>query len=275
MSDRRMTAANGRVALATLRGVVTAESYVAGTAATVIVPLADILASPNGSRDRQLVMGDSALVLETRDGWSFLQSGKDGYCGYVAASALGPAQQPTHWVAAPATHLYGGPSIKHPQATPLTLGARLQITDQTGSLSQTVDGSFIPTVHLRAMGDWASDPVAVAESLIGTPYLWGGNSRSGIDCSGLVQASLLACNISCPGDSDLQEQVLGHPIASDGPFQRGDLFFWRGHVAMATSPAQLIHANGFRMAVTYEGITDCIARIAAQEGTALRYVRRL
>ena len=124
-----------------------------------------------------------------------------------------------------------------------------------------VAGGFVPWPHLRAVGDWLDDPVAVAEGLLGTPYLWGGNSRAGIDCSGLMQVAFAACGVTLPGDSDLQEAV-GAEV--QGALRRGDLVFWKGHVALVVDEARLIHANGFTMSVAYEDTAACIARIAVE-----------
>lgn len=264
MNDRRLTPANGRVAHVSLEGRVAAERYVAGEPARIAVALADLLARPNGPRDRQVLMGERVTVLDRDAGFAFVQAEKDGYCGYLPEEALDGDRAATHWVAAPATHLYRKPSLKTPEAAYLTMGARLTIVAGHPRFLETADGFFVPRPHLRALGDWASDPVAVAEGFLGTPYLWGGNSRSGIDCSGLVQAALLACGIPCPGDSDLQEASVGSALPAGAPLRRGDLLFWRGHVAMAVSPERIIHANGFHMAVGYEGVAEAIARIERQ-----------
>lgn len=263
ISDRRLLPFNGRVAHVSLRGKVTAESYVEGSPARVVQPVADLLAAPGGARDRQLLWGEGVIVLDRADGHAFVRSDRDGYCGHVAESALGPAWRPTHWVSAPATHLYPAPDMKQREVACISLGARLQITGREGGFARCSDGLFVPAQHLREIGDWAEDPVRVAEALVGTPYLWGGNSRQGIDCSGLVQAALTACGIACPGDSD-QQQALGEALPDDAPLARGDLIFWKGHVAMAVSGTVLIHANAHRMAVTHEGIDEAIARIEAQ-----------
>ena len=264
MSDRRLTPANGRVAHVSLKGVVAAERYVAGEPARIAVALADLLARPGGPRDRQVLMGERVTVLDRGEGFAFVQAAKDGYCGWLAETALGTDRDATHWVAAPATHLYGEPSLKTPEVALLTMGARLTVIAEHPRFMETADGLFVPRPHLRALGDWATDPAAVAENFLGTPYLWGGNSRSGIDCSGLVQAALLACAIPCPGDSDMQEREAGSALPAGTPARRGDLFFWKGHVAMAVSADRLIHANGFHMAVGHEGIAEAIARIDAQ-----------
>ncbi len=274
MTDKRLLAANARVAHTSLRGGVEAERFVDGEAARVVAPLADLLAAPDGGRERQLLHGEAVLVLERRAGFAFLRAEKDGYCGYLAEAALGPPCDPTHWVAAPATHLYPEPRLKSCEVMSLSLGARLAIRSPGPKFSETEGGRFVPTVHLRRLGDWATDPVQVAESLLGTPYLWGGNSRQGLDCSGLVQAAWGACGWPCPADSDQQREGLGRALAQGAAYQRGDLFFWPGHVAIAVSADRLIHANGFQAAVGHEGIAACIARIDAQGEGPLLVVKR-
>ncbi|MGB3316722.1 MAG: NlpC/P60 family protein [Albidovulum sp.] len=275
MNDRRLTPANGRVAHASLKGQITADRYVSGDPARIVVPLADLLAKPGGARDRQVLMGEEVLVLDRHEGFAFVKAEKDGYCGYLAETALGAPRQATHWVSATATHLYPAPDFKMHEVAALSLGARLTVVAEHARFYETEAGQFVPRPHLRALGDWAGDPVSVAESLIGTPYLWGGNSRAGIDCSGLVQAGLHAAGIACPGDSDMQEAELGTPLTQGAAWQRGDLFFWKGHVAVAVSASRLIHANAFQMAVGYEEIDAAIARIDAQGDGPVTSVRRL
>lgn len=275
MTDRRTTPANGRVAHVSLKGKVAAERFTSGDPARVAVPLADLLAGPDGPRDRQVLMGETVLVLERHQGLAFVRADKDGYCGYLPEAVLGAARAATHRVSAPATHLYPAADMKVREVAALSLGARLTVVAEHPKFLETAEGLFVPRPHLCPLGQWADDPAGVAESLIGTPYLWGGNSRAGIDCSGLVQAALTACGMTCPGDSDLQEPVLGTPLAADAPRRRGDLLFWKGHVAMAVSATRLIHANAHRMAVSYEETDAALARIAAQGEGPVTSVRRL
>lgn len=270
--DRRLTPFSGRVALESLRGTLDAPAYVAGEAAQVALPLADLLAAPHGARDRQVLMGDAVTVIERRDGWAFVQAEKDGYCGWLAEAALAPPVAPTHWVAAPATHVYSAPKVQAAEIATLSITARVTVTGESGAFAETPQG-FVPRTHLRALGDWAADPATVAESLLGTPYLWGGNSRAGMDCSGLVQLSFHACGMDCPADSDLQ-QAVGVPLPDHAPLRRNDLIFWKGHVALALDHARLIHANGHSMSVAIEGTEACIARIAAQGGGPVTARRR-
>ena len=270
--DRRLTPFSGRVAHASLEGQVSAP-LTEGEAARVVVPIADLRAAPGGARDRQLLLGDGVTVIDRDRGHAFVRADKDGYCGWVAEDALGHGPEPTHWVVAPATHLYEEPLVQARETTSVSLGSRVAVTGSWGAWASTPQG-YVPVVHLRPLGQWAPDPVQVAESLLGTPYLWGGNSRFGIDCSGLVQVALHAAGKPCPGDSDMQ-MALGRALGPDERLQRGDLVFWKGHVAMVVNADVLIHANGHTMSVSYEGIRDAVARISAGGGGLVQARQRV
>lgn len=262
MSDRRTTPANARVAAPHLRDLPAGVQRVTPLARQVRQPVVDLRRAPGGARDRQLLWGDVVEEYETHDGQSFVQSRKDGYVGYVPTTALGPVQPATHWVSTLATHLYAEPDFKSPERHCLGFGSHLAVVSDAGSYLETRDG-FVPRAHLTPVGTHLPDPVAVAECYIGTPYLWGGNSRDGIDCSGLVQAALVACGYPCPGDSDQQEAALG-TLVNDDTMRRGDLLFWKGHVALVVAKDLLIHANVHHMAVRHEPLRAAITRIETQ-----------
>lgn len=272
MSDRRFHRVAEGVAHVSLRGQIDAVTFAEGTWRQVAAPLADLWEAPGGgARDRQLVAGTRFCVLVARDGWGFGFDADDGYCGWVREAALTDSGPVTHWVASPGTHLYPAPDIKQPARAELPLNARLQVTAIEGAFSVTPHG-FVPTSHLLAIGDWLPEPVAVARGLMGTPYLWGGNSRAGIDCSGLVQAARRACGLTCPPDGDQQCAMAGADI-TPGAEQAGDLIFWAGHVAMVAAPGRLIHANAHHMAVAEEDLEGAIARIAAKGESVIRRLR--
>lgn len=266
MADRRRTPVNERVAAAHLHDVPDGPERAEGTSARIGIPVADLLRAPDGARDRQLVYGEPVTVYEDREGWSFLQAAKDSYVGYVPSNALSSPFEATHWVSAPATHAYSADDFKSPETHALSHGSRVQVLGSDGQLPGRfleTNFGFIPARHLSPLGAHTDDPVAVAELFLGTPYLWGGNSFFGIDCSGLVQAALLACGTACPGDSDMQEAELGEPAATTD-YQRGDLLFWKGHVALVQDAKTLIHANAHDMAVAIESIEGAIERIQTQ-----------
>lgn len=255
--DRRQTPATDRIAHVALRGLIEAPAWTEGEPAEVAVPLADLRAAPGGARDRQLILGDAFLVIDREDGHAFGMALKDGYCGWLAEGALGRPSGVGHWVSALGSHLYPEPRVQAEAAASLTLGTRLRVMGQQGTFARTPQG-WVPAAHLRPLGAWHDDPVEVAALYLGVPYLWGGNSRDGLDCSGLVQAAMLACGRGCPGDSDLQRAAFP---AATGPMRRGDLLFWAGHVAMALDEGGIIHANGHHMAVVAEPLAEAVGRI--------------
>lgn len=262
--DRRLTPANGRVAAAHLKGQIDAEAFVDPEPRQVTVPVTEILATPTGPRDRQLVRGETVAAYEDRDGRTFVQADRDGYCGYVLTAHLGPLAEATHFVAVRATHIYPAPDMKTHELRTLSFGSRLAVTDEEKSFFALTDGTFVPKPHLRPVDQPFGDPVALAELQLGTPYLWGGNSSFGLDCSGLIQMACLACGMDCPGDSDQQENAVGIHLPDGAKLQRGDLLFWDGHVGLMSDAETLLHANAHHMAVAYEPVEAAIARIKAQ-----------
>ena len=271
--DRRLTPANARAALKPLRGQVDAPRFVAGEPARVAVPVADLLKAPEGARDRQVIWGEALTVIDRHAGWAFVQAAKDGYCGYLREDQLAEAETATHWVSTPGTHLYDGPKVQHRDLAALSMGARLRVIGTQGAWAETPQG-FVPLAHLKPLGAHHDDPATVAQMFLHTPYLWGGNSRAGIDCSGLAQIAFLACGMALPGDSDLQA-VCGAAIPEGAAVQRNDLLFWKGHVAIALSDSRMIHATGAFMAVVEEEIPVAIARILAAGDGPVTAQRRI
>lgn len=229
-------------------------------AAQVMVPVADLCRRPDGPRDRQVLFGEAVTVLHEAAGWAYVQAEKDGYCGHLRQSALGLPRKSNHRVCAPATHVYARADLKSPDLMSLSFGSRVTVTDMTEDFAETPQG-HIPKGHLAPVEQLHNDQATVAALFLGTPYLWGGNSRWGIDCSGLVQAAFLACGLPCPGDSDQQEQSLGETVTGD--YLRNDVLFWKGHVALVVDGETMIHATANTMSVTYENIAEAIGRIEA------------
>ena len=243
-------------------------------AGRICAPIVDLLRSIEGPRDRQLLFGDEVNVLNRTDDHALVRAAKDGYCGWVACSTIAAPRPASHRVSALATHAYAGPDFKSTDQVLLSFGSKIKALSQAGRFIETEIG-FVPEQHLTPSDELATDPAEVAALFLGTPYLWGGNGCSGIDCSGLIQAACLACGLPCPGDSDLQERIVGTVLDEATPIRRNDLIFWKGHVALVTDATMLIHANANDMAVAYEPIEQAITRIIAQGDGAPTSRKRL
>jgi cell wall-associated NlpC family hydrolase len=243
----------------------------------VIEPHAPLLRapSPDAVLDTEALRGERVMVSEiTDEGWAHGRLESDGYAGFLPASALArPGPAPTHKVTTLRTLVFPGPSIKIPPLEALPLGARIAVARNEGPFAVTASGSYLPARHLAPINTYESDFVAVAERFLNAPYLWGGKTSLGLDCSGLVQVALAACGVACPRDAVMQEPAFARSASPSGNLQRGDLIFWKDHVAIVRDPAMLIHANAFHMSVAIEPIADAIERIHAT-GSDVTSVRR-
>jgi hypothetical protein len=277
--DPRITPARPDLAAKQLAGVVEAQRFVEGNAYEIGASQAPVCGAPSHEAAllTQALKGERITIYDVReDGWAWGQLSGDGYVGFVPASALcTPGPPPTHKVTAPRTLVFPSPSIKLPPIEALSFGCQLVIARIDEPFAITASGGHVPVVHLAPMETMETDFVTVAERFLGTPYLWGGKTSLGVDCSGLLQLALDACGVPCPRDSDMQEQALGGALAHAlAQLRRGDLLFWKGHVAIVRDEATLVHANAHHMAVAVEATAAAIARVRAADGEVTS-VRRL
>ena len=274
--DPRLNAYRPDLAAAELRGKVEAGQFVEPALHQVVHGQAPLRREPrhDAPLDTEALFGERVKVFEIDDeGWAWGQLLTDSYVGYLPAAALVKAgPEPTHKVAVLRTHAFPGPDIKLPPFVALPFGARVPVARQEGGFAVTAAGRYLPPSHLLPIDAKEPDFVAVAERFAGTPYLWGGKTSLGIDCSGLVQVSLQAAGIDCPRDTYMQEAHFKNDVALSD-LKRGDLIFWKGHVAIARDAQSIIHANAHHMMVAVEPAAGAIERIK-KAGSAVTSVKR-
>lgn len=284
--DPRVNAWSPQLADSRLRGEVEAARFADGALQRVAVPSAPLRMRPvqEAPFDSELFLGEAVRVFDdTEGGWSWVQNQTDRYVGFVRTDTLGPLlPAPTHRVTALRTFVYPGPDMKLPPVAALSLGSRIALGEAVETRGTTfhlvADGrSAIVARHVAAI-DAPPEPdfVAVAERFLATPYLWGGRTSIGLDCSALVQLSLMAAGIAAPRDTDMQRDQVGSPVDGGlaGDLRRGDLVFWPGHVAILTAPHSIVHASGHHMMVVEEPLAEALARIE-RSGARPLAVRRI
>jgi len=245
----------------------------------IAAEIADLRRGPAADQplDTQALHGETIVVFEEAGDWAWAQLDQDRYVGWIERSSLAdPGPDPTHRVRAPRTFLYEEPSIKAPRFTALPMGASLRALRTQGSFTEIEAGGFVFSAHLRDIHEHERDFVAVAERFLNAPYLWGGKSWLGVDCSGLVQIALRQANLEAPRDTDMMMAELGVPLPLDrADLRRGDLVFWRGHVAIMQNAETLLHANATHMQVASEPLRQAAARIAQAGSGEICAIRRL
>lgn len=279
--DRRRNAIRDTLADVALKGRVEAPAFAAGIPAQIARAAVPLRREPLATLpfETEALFGETVRVFDSADGWAWVQLDLDRYVGYVPANTLADQIVPaTHRVKATGTFAYAEPDIKSPPFQHLSLNARLAVSVTNERFLQLATGGFVIARHCCELTRYDRDFVEVAERLLGTPYLWGGRTRIGLDCSALVQVALLACGINAPRDTDMQRDELGSAVdvpADLEGLQRGDLVFWPGHVGIMSDGIMLLHANGHHMLVMTEPLPEAAARIKSQTGHDILTIRRL
>jgi cell wall-associated NlpC family hydrolase len=262
MADKRLTPARPDLAAAYLRGKVEAVRFVEGSQLSVAQGRVSLRSAPSddAAQDSELLHGENVTVYERKDDWAWVQANKDHYVGYVRADAIGDTMAATLRVSALMTPVFAAPILKSPLRDLLPLNAVVPVMARQDDYIAIAPGRFVHYRHLAPIDEFATDFVSVAERFLGVPYVWGGKTVAGLDCSGLIQTALQAAGIAAPRDTDMMEKALGVAVTR-AEIQRGDLVFWKGHMGVMLDASRLLHANAFHMEVFVEKLDQAAERI--------------
>lgn len=277
--DPRLHAYRDDLADAGLMGRVEARHWSQGRRAQVAGGIVGLHRRPDPAAplDSQLLSGETLRVFETRAGWSWVQNDADGYVGYCRSFALSSqVHEPSHRVTALSTPVFPEPSIKAPASERLSFWGTVSAVGERGRFVERAEGGWVFASHLAAL-DWTEpDWIATARRFLGLPYIWGGRSGLGVDCSGLVQLALAAAGRPVPRDSDQQaaSEALGRALPLDATPERGDLLFWKGHVAIALGDGAALNATAFPLMTVIEPLAGLHARACQDSPEGLIALRR-
>ena len=280
--DRRLNAFRPDLADIALRGEVQAERFVEARPAVIAVPVADLHAAPSRDAgiDTQFLLGETVRVFDVAKGWAWVQGERDSYVGYMPGSSLSFEldPRPTHRVTALRSYVFPEPELKKPPLASLSMGSLVTVAGEEMRRNTRYailpNGTAVPAVHVAPLAETDADFVAVAERFLHAPYLWGGTSGFGVDCSGLVQLAMSMAGQTVLRDTDMQERELGTRLAGIEGLQRGDLVFWKGHVGIMLDGQRLLHANAHHMMTAIEPLQAAVERLAAR-GAPVTSIRRL
>jgi len=278
--DHRLHAYRQDLADARLKADVEAARYVEGRPGQTAVGVAPLRRAPANDAPlmTEILFGEDVVVFENRDGWLWVQSELDGYVGYAPATSVRDQRfAPTHQVSALRSFLYPVPDMKAPPLDCLTQTTTVRVEEADEKFSRLAGGTWVYSKHLDPVGTVATDPLAEARRYMGVPYLWGGRSSLGLDCSALIQLVLASCGLAAPRDTDMQQRAIGEPVAFDGNasgLRTGDLVYWPDHVGIFQAPDRIVHANATDMQVSDWDLAELIAHVRRLDGNDVSAVRR-
>ena len=279
--DPRTTLARKDLADTALKARVRAERYAPIKSKVVSTGIVDVKKTPNNSAPllTQAFFGEEVSMLDEANGWAFCQLNSDGYVGFLKSEHLSThGLQPSHSVAVPLSHVYPKPDVRAPIGMAIPFGAQVTISEgvEEKRFSEVRGLGWIYKRHLKPLGSLNADYLQTAAMFLHAPYVWGGKTALGLDCSALVQLALNYAGKDCPRDTDQQLEMLGRSVGANiSACEKGDLVFFPGHVGFMLDKMRLLHANATYMRVTLDKLESVVSRLSMVHDNPVVDIRRL
>ena len=220
----------------------------------------------------QIVLGQSFVVLKKTKKWLKIKIKEDGYKGYIKNKEFLSFLKSTHKIHTLKAKIYKFPNTQK-KICELPFGSKIKVTDRKLNFLRFSKG-WINKKDVKPISYKEKDPFKKINLFRNIKYKWGGKSFKGIDCSGLVQICLNFNNIFCPRDAKDQVNYFKKNINLKR-IKKNDILYWKGHVAVALSKKQLIHAYGPLKKTVIMDIDKTLKRIKQTADLNLNKIKRI
>ena len=234
-------------------------------------PLSNIYKKPNAFSEvtSQILYGEKFKIISKNKNWIKIKVSFDNYTGYIKNKYYTKDHQPTHKIFTLKANIYNKQKNKTKNFLPFA--SRISMINENKKFVEFEKDKWINKKDIKKINHIEKDYLKVLKMFLKIKYLWGGKTYRGIDCSAILQLFFYYNNKFYPRDTKDQIKYSAKKNRSK-VFKKGDIIFWKGHVAVCINAQKLIHAYGPEKKVLIMNIKETINRI---ERTAKLTVKKI